>query len=112
MDERIGTNINGPSLLRTPEWLPNPLGRYYLYFVHHDGERIRLAYADALEGPWRIYGPGTLRLEQTSCVKHIASPDVHVDDKAQRIVLYFHGPVEGLALGRQPTGEGGAQVGP
>jgi hypothetical protein len=111
MDKGIGTNINGPSLLRVPEWLPNPLGRYYLYFAHHNGEYIRLAYADALEGPWHIYGPGTLRLEQTVCVRHIASPDVHVDDEARRIVLYFHGPVEGLALDRPASAQGGDQRG-
>ena len=26
MDSRMGSNINGPSLIRVPEWLPNPLG--------------------------------------------------------------------------------------
>ena len=32
------TNINGPSLIQVPDWLPNPLGKYYLYFAHHKGE--------------------------------------------------------------------------
>jgi hypothetical protein len=27
MDARMGTNINGPSLIRTPDRLTNPLGR-------------------------------------------------------------------------------------
>ena len=26
LDDRIGTNINGPSLIRVPDWLPEPLG--------------------------------------------------------------------------------------
>ena len=26
----VGINIQGPSLIRVPDWLPNPLGRYYL----------------------------------------------------------------------------------
>lgn len=93
LDARIGSNINGPSLIRVPEWLPNPLGRYYLYFAHHQGEFIRLAYADDLAGPWQIYGPGTLQLEQTPCHGHIASPDVHVDEENRRIIMYYHGPV-------------------
>jgi hypothetical protein len=97
MDERLGANINGPSLIRVPEWLPNPLGRYYLYFAHHQGTYIRLACADELEGPWRIFTPGTLQLAQTACMEHIASPDVHVDDANRRIVMYFHGPVPGLS---------------
>ena len=61
----IGANIQGPSLIRVPEWLTDPLGRYYLYFADHKGRYIRLAYADALSGPWRIHVPGSLRLEQT-----------------------------------------------
>ncbi|MCB0116170.1 MAG: hypothetical protein KDD84_18850 [Caldilineaceae bacterium] len=92
MDSRIGANINGPSLLRVPDWLPDPLGRYYLYFGHHQGEFIRLAYADDLAGPWTVYVPGTLALDETPCHGHIASPDVHVDDANRRIVMYYHGP--------------------
>jgi len=92
MHGSLGDNINGPSLIRVPAWLPNPLGRYYLYFAHHQGKFIRLAYADDLRGSWRLHVPGTLRLEQTPCGGHIASPDVHVDDEAKRIRMYYHGP--------------------
>ena len=91
MDESIGTNINGPSLIRIPDWLPHPLGRYYLYFAHHNGTFIHLAYSDTLQGPWHIYKAGTLRLEQTPCIHHIASPDVHVDHEAKEIRMYYHG---------------------
>jgi hypothetical protein len=94
MDERMGSNVNGPSLIRVPEWLEHPLGRYYLYFAHHHGQYIRLAYADRLEGPYQTYAPGTLQLEQTPCRGHIASPDVHVDDENRRLVMYYHGPVD------------------
>ena len=95
MDARMGSNINGPSLIRAPGWLENPLGTYYLYFAHHHGAYIRLAYADRLEGPWTTYELGTLQLGQTPCVGHIASPDVHVDDENKRLIMYYHGPVEG-----------------
>ena len=88
----MGTNINGPSLIRVPDWLPHPLGRYYLYFAHHQGAYIRLAYADAVTGPWTVYTPGTLQLDQTVCHGHIASPDVHVDHVNQRLIMYYHGP--------------------
>jgi hypothetical protein len=89
----IGANLNGPSVIKVPGWVKNPLGKYYLYFAHHQGLYIRLAYADTIEGPWTVYEPGTLHLEQTACVKHIASPDVHIDDARQQIRMYFHGPV-------------------
>jgi len=50
----LGTNLNGPSLIRVPAWLERPLERYYLYFAHHRGTFIRLAYADRLSGPWHV----------------------------------------------------------
>jgi hypothetical protein len=98
-----GENINGPSLIRVPPWVDGALGRYYLYFAHHEGRYIRLAYADDLAGPWTIHEPGTLRVEDTICsdatesshagVEHVASPDVHVDVELRQIRMYFHCPV-------------------
>ena len=98
-----GGNINGPSLMRVPPWVEGALGKYYMYFAHHVGAYIRLAYADDLAGPWNIYNAGTLRLEDTICndiagsiyadYKHVASPDVHVDTESKRIRMYFHCPV-------------------
>jgi hypothetical protein len=61
----IGVNIQGPSLIRVPEWLEGCLGRYYLYFAHHKGSYIRLAYADDLVGPWTVYPPGSLQLSES-----------------------------------------------
>ncbi|MGC8862982.1 MAG: hypothetical protein ACP5R5_09450 [Armatimonadota bacterium] len=94
IDDTIGTNINGPSLIRAPHWIDRPLGLFYLYFAHHRGEFIRLAYAADLRGPWHIYRTGTLRLDQTVCRGHIASPDVHVDPERREIVMYFHGCID------------------
>ena len=99
-----GANICGPSLIRVPSWLPNPLGKYYLYFADHKGAYIRLAYADRIEGPWTVHAPGTLKLDDMVAVakaaagagaaaikgNHIASPDVHVDDACREIRMYFH----------------------
>jgi hypothetical protein len=97
-----GDNINGPSLIRVPDWITNRLGNYYLYFAHHQGTYIRLAYADGLEGPWKIFEPGTLRLEEApGCEGHIASPDVHVDDERREIRMYFHGPAGAVTTDRR-----------
>jgi hypothetical protein len=91
-----GANINGPSLIRVPPWVADPLGKYYLYFAHHGGKYIRLAYADRLEGPWKIHLPGTLKLSQApGCTGHLASPDAIVDDQKKQIRFYFHGPAKG-----------------
>jgi hypothetical protein len=88
-----GLNINGPSIVRVPDWVQKPLGRYYLYFAHHKGSYIRLAVADKLEGPWRIYEPGVLSLEDApGCKGHVASPDAIVASEHKEIRLYFHGP--------------------
>ena len=61
----IGGNIQGPSLIRMPDWIAGRLGDYYLYFADHKGSYIRLAYADRLDGPWTIHAPGSLRLDQS-----------------------------------------------
>ncbi|HAU38307.1 MAG TPA: hypothetical protein DCX07_11415 [Phycisphaerales bacterium] len=88
-------NINGPSLIRVPDWIDRPLGKYYLYFAAHGGRRIELAHADRLEGPWTVRSEGTLRLEQArACSGHIASPDVLVEEEARRIRMYFHGQAQ------------------
>jgi hypothetical protein len=103
----LGKNINGPSLIAVPSWVERPLGRYYLYFAHHAGKFIRLAYADRLGGPWRIHEPGTLPLgEAPRCNDHVASPDVHVDTGRREILMYFHcpaGAVGSLGIDQQKT---------
>jgi hypothetical protein len=123
MDGRMGSNIQGPSLIRVPDWIKNPLGKYYLYFADHRGDYIRLAYADSLSGPWKIYSPGTLTLEQSffpeTCppcsvagntspaYAHIASPDVHVREDLQQIVMYVHGRDPGVQVTRYATSKDG-----
>jgi hypothetical protein len=91
----LGANINGPSLIRVPEWVEQPLGRYYLYFAHHGGQYIRMAYADALTGPWTVFGPGVLHMDEGPGQRHIASPDVLVDADRCLLRMYFHQPLEG-----------------
>ena len=80
----MGDNVTGPSLIRAPDWLERPLGRYYLFFADHSGSYIRLAYADELLGPWRTHAPGVLPMELAGFGGHVASPDVHVDDRRGR----------------------------
>ncbi len=92
---RIGPNITGPSLIRAPSWLDTRLGTYYLYFASHAGSSIRMAYADDLCGPWTLYEPGVLALDQSGCKHHVASPDVHIDDKRRQLRMYYHGVVPG-----------------
>lgn len=91
-----GANINGPSLIRAPDWLPGRLGRYYLYFGHHRDTYIRLAVADQLRGPWTIYAPGVLHLRDVpACQDHLSSPDVLVDEHRRQLRMYFHGVSRG-----------------
>ncbi len=91
MDDRMAENINGPSIIRVPKWVSNPLGKYYLYFAHHQGTYIRMAYADQLEGPWLTHRPGVLDITNSFFDEHIASPDVHVLEESQQIRMYYHG---------------------
>lgn len=116
MDVRMGDNINGPSLVRMPDWAEGRLGRYHLYFSHHKGRYIRLAYADALTGPWIMHEPGVFDITESLfpaedppepapedrpawaksmkggyLYAHIASPDVHIDHETRRFQMYYHG---------------------
>ncbi len=72
-----GHNIQGPSLIRVPSWISEPLGRYYLYFADHKGDSIRLAHADELAGPWNVHPPGTLQLTESLFL----SEPPHLDDQ-------------------------------
>lgn len=104
LEGALGKNINGPSLIRVPSWVEKPLGKYYLYFAHHGGAYIRLAYADRLEGPWTVHAPGVLHIADAPGRGHIASPDVHVDEASKEILLYFHQPpAKGSAAKEQQT---------
>ena len=101
----LGDNVNGPSVIRLPAWIQRPLGRYYLYFAHHKGDHIRLAYSDSLRGPWKIYEPGVLQVKDTifyrpqpdppdsppSLYTHVASPEVFIDELHKQLVMYVHG---------------------
>jgi len=88
----IAGNINGPSLIKVPAWVAEPLGTYYLYFAHHRGDYIRMAYADNIAGPYTIYEPGVLDEEDGAGGDHIASPDMIIDEENQQIRMYYHMP--------------------
>ena len=101
----LGDNIDGPTVIRVPAWVDRPLGRYYMYFAHHMGHFIRLAYADALTGPWKVYEPGVLPVSDTAFFRpqpdppenlenfytHVASPDILIDVGNKRLIMWFHG---------------------
>ena len=101
----LGGNVDGPTVIRVPDWVDRPLGRYYMYFAHHRGEFIRLAYADAVTGPWRVYEPGVLHVRDTAFFRpqpdptpgmaefytHVASPEIFVDSARKRLVMWVHG---------------------
>jgi hypothetical protein len=101
----LGDNVNGPTVVRVPDWIDRPLGRYYMYLAHHKGEFIRLAYADRLEGPWKVHAPGVLHVRDTAFHRpqpdppdspegfytHVASPEILVDAPGRRLVMWFHG---------------------
>lgn len=101
----LGGNVNGPTVIRVPDWVERPLGRYYMYFANHMGGFVRLAYADALEGPWRVHEPGVLQVRDTAFFRpqpdpkealddfytHVASPEVLIDPNRRRIVMWVHG---------------------
>ena len=105
-------NINGPSMIRIPSWIPSDqradsTAVYYLYFANHSGRYIAMAWTELIEGPYTAFNigretkmPGVLffpfpelNIGNGILLKdHIASPDVHVDNENQQIIMYFHAP--------------------
>jgi hypothetical protein len=82
----IGANIQGPSLIRVPDWVEGRLGRYYLYFADHKGSYIRLAYADDLLGPWSVHPPGSLQLGESHFpAEPLEATEAQVDAALARI---------------------------
>lgn len=111
MCPRLGDNINGPSVVTRPDWAPGP-GRLMLYFAHHMGRHIRLAFSDRPQGPWAIHTTGVLPLTDTPLAQtrpdlpqpdwalaqgtdglypHLASPDVWLDHDTRQFHMLFHG---------------------
>jgi hypothetical protein len=76
-----------------------------MYFANHMGSYVRLAYAEALTGPWRVYEPGVLDVRQTAFYRpqpdpketlddfytHVASPEILLEPDRQRLVMWIHG---------------------
>jgi hypothetical protein len=116
---QLGGNVNGPSLIRCPDWIAQPRARYLLYFAHHEGHSIRLALSDHLQGPWRLHQPSPLHLSDSHFAQespdldaldpearafiergedgnypHIASPEAWVDHERREIRLYYHGRLD------------------
>lgn len=87
----IGSNINGPSVIHKPEWLTRLPGQYLMYFAHHQGNYIRLAWAETLHGPWNIFDEEIFPLDEAPCESHVASPDIHVNEEERLIIMYYHG---------------------
>lgn len=108
-----GVNMNGPSVIRIPSWISvdqraDPSAIYYLYFAHHSGQYIRMAWSSEIAGPWTLYDVGTgISLGDRGVLdlgdaempigngivipnNHLASPNVHIDAVNQRIIMYFH----------------------
>lgn len=96
-------NINGPTLVQMPLWAKGRLGKYHLYFSNHEGENIRLAYADNLQGPWTLWKEGVLPLSELPwATDHVASPDVLIDEEKRQIRLYFHCPTAPMLKSDDP----------
>ena len=76
-----------------------------MYFAHHMGRFIRLAYANAVEGPWTVYEPGVLPVETTAFYRpqpdppenlenfytRVASPEIDIDSEHRQLVMWVHG---------------------
>jgi hypothetical protein len=91
----LGENIQGPSLIRVPEWVPEPRGRFYLYFADHKGSFIRLAFADDLVGPWAVHPPGSLQLADS---QFLTDPPPATDEELDTLRQFYKEALESIDL--------------
>ncbi len=107
-DQSTGHSANA-SVIRVPDWIPleqraAASATYYMYYGNHTGHRIQMKWAETLEGPWTEFNLGgtynghvregvfdTDADATREDYDHVFSPDVHVDDENQQIVMYYHG---------------------
>lgn len=82
--ESIGTNIQGPSVIRALEWLTSRLGRYLMYFADHKGSYIRLAFADDVEGPCKVHPSGSLQLADSHFLTEAPAASLEMVDRFRR----------------------------
>lgn len=85
-DPSIGSNIQGPSVIRTPPWIADALGTYLMYFADHKGDHIRLAFADDVAGPWTVVPGGCLSLADSKFL--VDAPSAGSDEVDEIVALY------------------------
>ena len=71
------------ALIKMEGLVPNPLGRYYLYYSPHKHVGIGLAYSDSIEGPWTEYA-GNPVIEST------AIPDIRLLESTGKFHMWGH----------------------
>jgi hypothetical protein len=92
-----------PTVVRAEGRVPQPLGKFYLYYAPHDAPGgICLAYADQPEGPWHEYAHNPVIARDWAPhfrVSHVSGPDAIWSEEEKKLFLYFHGenPVTRLA---------------
>lgn len=89
-DTAAPTEIYWPWLIKT-DHIPNPLGKYYLYFStdHHGGSGgIYMAYAESPLGPFTQYGQVYVDLS-TPSIGQTETPSVIWDDYIGKYRMYY-----------------------
>jgi hypothetical protein len=80
-----------PTVVEAPGWLSEPLDALYMYYASHHGTGLGLATAPEPQGPWTVQDPVFTLDDAPMIAGHISSPDVLIDEDAERVYLYYHG---------------------
>lgn len=86
-------SICNPCLIKTPSWIKNKLGKYYLYFADHRGKFIKLLYSNHLDRDWKFLNKKILNINSISKLdahNHIASPEIYINNKEKKIYMFTH----------------------
>jgi len=111
-----------PSVIKVPDWVAkenraHPDAKFYLYYGEHHGMVIKMKWAENIEGPWTPYNisdsrkgvmdftADTDRNQGDNTWKHLASPDVIIDEEQQRFIMSFHGKLKKKLTSKGKTAE-------
>jgi hypothetical protein len=84
-----------PSIVKAKGSLPDPRDAYYMYYAPHDSPGgICLAYAPAIEGPWKEHADNPLirkDWEPHYRVGHVSAPHAIWVPEESRLFVFYHG---------------------
>jgi hypothetical protein len=91
ISENFKSNICNPCIVKVPEWVRDPIGKYYLYYADHRGKFIKFAFSNSIFNNWKIKLNTIININSfKNAINHIASPEIYIDNNKKKFYLLTH----------------------